>query len=234
MKIAIIAAMDKEYELLKDFKTDNPALELKVVKSGVGKVNAALCAHELIKDWGADLVISTGVGGAIGNGKRISSNGVTDEEMKQDVKVGDVVVAERAVYHDVYCGEEVAYGQVQDMPLYYEADKRIVEAAERLGEAMAGFPWGVIRKGLMVTGDWFVDTVEKAEAIRSKFGDATVIDMESAAIAQACYKHGKGFASIRMVSDTPLAGNNREQYDNFWAEAPKWIAESVKMIINKM
>ena len=120
------------------------------------------------------------------------------------------------------------------MPLYYEADKRIVEAAERLGEAMAGFPWGVIRKGLMVTGDWFVDTVEKAEAIRSKFGDATVIDMESAAIAQACYKHGKGFASIRMVSDTPLAGNNREQYDNFWAEAPKWLAESVKMIINKM
>ena len=87
---------------------------------------------------------------------------------------------------------------------------------------------------LMVTGDWFVDTVEKAEAIRSKFGDATVIDMESAAIAQACYKHGKGFASIRMVSDTPLAGNNREQYDNFWAEAPKWLAESVKMIINKM
>ena len=68
MKIAIIAAMDKEYELLKDFKTDNPALELKVVKSGVGKVNAALCAHELIKDWGADIVISTGVGGAIGNG----------------------------------------------------------------------------------------------------------------------------------------------------------------------
>ena len=45
MKITIIAAMDKEYELLKDFKTDNHALELKVVKSGVGKVNAALFAQ---------------------------------------------------------------------------------------------------------------------------------------------------------------------------------------------
>ena len=234
MKIAIIAAMDKEYELLKDFKTDNKALELKVVKSGVGKVNAALRTQELIKDWGADLVISTGVGGAIGDGKRISTNGATADEMTQEVKVGDVVVAERAVYHDVYCGEEIAYGQVQDMPLYYEADKRVGEAVERLGKRISGFPWGAIRKGLMVTGDWFVDTVEKAEAIRSKFGDATVIDMESAAIAQACYKHGKSFASIRMVSDTPLADNNRAQYDNFWGEAPEWLAESVKMIINEM
>ena len=238
MNIAILAAMDKEFALLHsqllDFSdsvivdsTDAKCLSVKIdshniilVKCGVGKVNAAVTACKLLSSESSarpDIIISTGVGGGFGDG----------------LNIGDVVIADRCAYHDVYCGSDVQYGQVMELPLYYKSET-LPAVAERFKEQKGGFPWGNVHVGLTVTGDWFVDSVAKAQDITSHFPDALMVDMESAAVAQVCFLNNVQYGSIRMVSDMPLGGDNRRQYDNFWNEAPQWLAESTFMLIRDL
>ncbi|MBR5440739.1 MAG: 5'-methylthioadenosine/S-adenosylhomocysteine nucleosidase, partial [Prevotella sp.] len=70
--------------------------------------------------------------------------------------------------------------------------------------------------GLIVTGDWFVDSREKMREIVGNFPDARAVDMESAAIAQACYLNKVPFISFRVVSDIPLRDTDASQYHDFW------------------
>ena len=81
-----------------------------LVKAGIGKVNAALAAQKAC-DAGADLVISTGLAGGI------------DTSLRQ----GDIVLAEKVCYHDVWCGEPNQRGQVQGLPLYFEPRPEMME-----------------------------------------------------------------------------------------------------------
>lgn len=210
MRIVLIVAMDKEYEELKNLNS----CDVMVVKGGIGKVNAALKAKEIIDEYRPDVIISTGVAGG-GHG----------------VNIGDVVVAEKSSYHDVYCGSEVKYGCVMGMPLYYESSQMILDAIDEIEKP----DFGKIHKGLIVTGDWFVDDISKAESIISKFPQALAIDMETAAIAQTCYKSNTAFCSIRAVSDLPLGGENRGQYDDFWGNGllNKYLSVP-RNIINKL
>ena len=70
--------------------------------------------------------------------------------------------------------------------------------------------------GLIVTGDWFVDTQEKMRDIIGHFPDAKAVDMESCAIAQTCYINKVPFISFRLISDIPLRDNKASQYHDFW------------------
>ena len=70
--------------------------------------------------------------------------------------------------------------------------------------------------GLIVTGDWFVDSRDKMRSIIARFPEAMAVDMESAAIAQACHTFGVGFISFRIISDIPLKDNKASQYFDFW------------------
>ena len=73
-----------------------------------------------------------------------------------------------------------------------------------------------IHSGLIVTGDWFVDSKEKMRSIVEKFPDAKAVDMESCAIAQTCYIHQVPFISFRVISDIPLRDTDASQYHDFW------------------
>ena len=73
-----------------------------------------------------------------------------------------------------------------------------------------------IHPGLIVTGDWFVDTKEKMSEIIGHFPEAKAVDMESAAIAQACYIYKVPFISFRVISDIPLRDTDASQYHDFW------------------
>ena len=73
-----------------------------------------------------------------------------------------------------------------------------------------------IHSGLIVTGDWFVDTKEKMREIIGHFPEAKAVDMESAAIAQTCYLMKVPFISFRVISDIPLCDTDASQYHNFW------------------
>ena len=191
MKIGMIVAMDKELKQLRPlFPEDKVILQ----KSGIGKVNAAIQTVEMIRQYKPDVIISSGCAG--GNG--------------DDVNVQDVVVSSELVYHDVYCGTAIdsttVYGQVQGLPARYQADPYLLEKALLTGA----------KPGLIVTGDWFVDSKDKMREIIGHFPEAKAVDMESCAIAQACYINKVPFISFRVISDIPLRDTDASQYHNFW------------------
>ena len=200
MKIGIIVAMDKELEQLRHVfgKESNHII---VNKCGIGKVNAALGAQKMINEFHPDCIISSGCAG--GNG--------------DDVNVMDVVVSSELCYHDVYCGtaidDKTIFGQVQGLPARFQADPVLLEKASQLSSHI-GTP--AIHPGLIVTGDWFVDSKDKAMEIVRHFPEAKAIDMESAAIAQTCYLHNVPFISFRVVSDIPLRDTDASMYHDFW------------------
>ncbi|MCM1108083.1 MAG: 5'-methylthioadenosine/adenosylhomocysteine nucleosidase [Clostridium sp.] len=201
MKIGVMVAMQSEYERLKarmGMTSDTGRLdngnELRLLQCGIGKVNAAVNAVQLIRDWQPDCVISTGVAGGID-----AVLGVTD-----------VVVGSRLAYHDVWCGEGNVYGQVQGLPAVFEANGALVEAAMAVkGESR-------LHSGLICTGDCFITDCEELQAVKRKFPEALAVDMESTAIAQACYLFGVPFLSFRVISDTPGCDGHQKQYENFW------------------
>ena len=182
--------MDKELQQLRPlFPEDKVILQ----KSGIGKVNAAIQTVEMIHEYKPDVIISSGCAG--GNG--------------DDINVQDVVVSTQLAYHDVYCGEAIGhsvYGQVQGLPARFEADAHLLRVAQQTGA----------KPGLIVTGDWFVDSKDKMREIIGHFPDAKAVDMESAAIAHACYIYKVPFISFRVISDIPLRDTDASQYHDFW------------------
>lgn len=78
-----------------------------------------------------------------------------------------------------------------------------------------------VKRGLIASGDQFVDSVESLAAIKEIYPEVMAVDMESAAIAQACYLKGVPFVSIRVISDTPGEADNSAQYASFWDDAPR-------------
>ncbi len=189
-------AMDKELRQLQEVFKNSDVL---VQKCGIGKVNAALGAQKMINEFHPDVIISSGCAG--GNG--------------DDINVQDIVVSSELCYHDVYCGKAIddttVYGQVQGLPARYQADSELLRKAISL-------PTSNIRlhPGLIVTGDWFVDSKDKMREIIGHFPEAKAVDMESCAIAQTCYINNVKFISFRVVSDIPLRDTDASQYHDFW------------------
>ena len=195
MKIGIIVAMDKELHQLRQLFSDG---NVRVEKCGIGKVNAALGAQRMINEFHPDCIISSGCAG--GNG--------------DDINIQDVVVSAELCYHDVYCGKAIddttIYGQVQGLPARYQADPHLLAKANALDCGVK------IHPGLIVTGDWFVDSKDKMRDIIGHFPDAKAVDMESCAIAQTCYINKVPFISFRVISDMPLHDTDASQYHNLW------------------
>jgi len=193
--------MDKELQQLQSLFTDG---SVEVRKCGIGKVNAALGAQQMISEFRPDVIISSGCAG--GNG--------------DDVNVQDVVVSTELCYHDVYCGTAIdhstQYGQVQGMPARFQADPMLLEVAINTHQPSPITHHPTLHQGLIVTGDWFVDSREKMREILGHFPEAKAVDMESAAIAQTCYRMGVPFISFRTISDLPLQDVDASMYHNFW------------------
>ena len=188
--------MDKELRQLQEVFKDSDVL---VQKCGIGKVNAALGAQKMINEFHPDVIISSGCAG--GNG--------------DDINVQDIVVSSELCYHDVYCGKAIddttVYGQVQGLPARYQADPELLRKAISLQT-----PNISLHPGLIVTGDWFVDSKDKMREIIGHFPEAKAVDMESCAIAQTCYINNVKFISFRVVSDIPLRDTDASQYHDFW------------------
>ena len=94
------------------------------------------------------------------------------------------------------------------MPARYKSPIDLVEKAKSVSPR--------VHAGLIVTGDWFVDSRDKMREIVGHFPEAAAVDMESAAIAQTCHIYNIPFISFRVISDIPLKDNNASQYHDFW------------------
>lgn len=203
MAIGIIGAMEEEIEWLygqmeKVHREDaaggvyySGTLEgrdIVLVRSGVGKVNAAIAAALLIERYRPELILCTGTAGGIGSGQRI----------------GDVVVGVELAYSDVEATafSRYVYGQVPRMPARYAAPEEHVNLARIIA---GGQTENRVAFGLITTADSFIGRQEAADFIRGRFPESLATDMESAAFAQTAYNFGVPFLAIRSVSD--IAGS---------------------------
>lgn len=227
MKIAILAAMDKEMALLESMLESAHATEAEGVKClegrignhdvvlarcGIGKVNAALGTLRVIRAHRPELVINSGVAGGAGG-----------------LGIGTLLVAGRVAYHDVWCGPGTSEGAADGYPLYFKPSARVLEVARRELGGIAGADFGLI-----ATGDRFISRREEVEEIRCVLPEAVALDMESAAIAQTCASEGVEFAIVRVVSDTPGEGENIEQYKDFWTRAPQTTFSALRTILGNL
>lgn len=189
--------------------------EVILQQCGVGKVNSAIGAVELIDCYQPDLLISTGVAGGVD----VSLNPL------------DVVVATSCTYHDVYCGKEIEYGQIMGLPAKFKAPEDLVTKALVLQDDTST---SKIVSGLTVSGEWFVDSREKMQQILQHFPDAIAVDMESCSIAQTCYIYNVPFVSFRIISDVPLKDDHASQYFDFWNSMAKGSFEITKAFLQQI
>lgn len=228
VKIGIIGALDEEISLLKDAAAVNNTTTIAgmvfyegvmegrnvvIVKCGVGKVNAGICANILISEFGCTMVINTGVAGSLDN----------------EIDIGDIVVSVDAVQHD-FDAEAVGFrkGEIPYTGIYaIPADETLRAAAsEAIREAVPDIR---VFEGRVCTGDQFISSQEQKEAIRSVFG-GSCCEMEGAAIAQACYLRNTPFVIIRSISDK-ADDSGSVDYETFLEQAAVNSAKVVQKMI---
>ncbi len=229
-KIGIIGAMQVEVDDLKNemtsVKTKNAGgleffegkldeTDVVIVRSGIGKVNAALCAQRLILEFGCTHIINTGIAGAMASG----------------LTTLDFVVSSDAVYHDmdaVYFGYKI--GQIPQMDVFsFKADQQMIEKAKEVFGTLEESKEHKIVEGRIATGDQFIaDSVTKKK-IADNFEPACV-EMEGTAIAHTCHVNKIPFVIIRCMSDTADDGS-KQKYDFNETVAAKMSAHLVEKLI---
>lgn len=224
MKIGIIGAMEVEVASLKEaMKVDRvvtkagmdfyegtlkemPAV---VVQSGIGKINAAICVQILADLFHVTHVLNTGVAGSL----------------NADLDIGDILVSEKAVQHDV---DVSALGYPLGKIPGIESREFMADAA--MADAVAAAcrqanPEIHVVKGCVASGDQFISDKAAKERIISEFhGDCA--EMEGAAIAQAAMLNGVPFVVVRAISDK-ADGSAQMDYPAFEAEAARHCANMV-------
>lgn len=224
--IGIIGAMDEEVAGLKaemevEGTLDAAAMtfvkgklvgkDVVVVRSGIGKVNAGICAQILVDRFGVDTLINTGIAGSL----------------DADIDIGDIVISTDAVQHDMDA-TRFGYerGQIPRLETFsFRADERLVEAAVAANQEAN--PTIHTFTGRVLSGDQFVADQDVKDTLVSLYGGKCT-EMEGAAIAQAAYLNHVSYVIIRAISDK--ADNSAVvDYPTFERQA---IEHSVKLVCN--
>ena len=230
-KIGIIGAMELEVEMLKS-KLQNTKVTSKarmefhegtlngvpvvVVRSGVGKVNAALCVQILADLFDVSHVINTGIAGSL----------------NAELNIGDILISVDAIQHDLdvrVFGH--ARGEVPSLGIReFYADKAMAELA--LQTCAEVNPEIHAKLGRVVSGDQFIcDKAVKDDLILEFHGDCT--EMEGASIAQGAYLNGIPFLVVRAISDK-ADGSAEMDYPTFERAAALHSAKLVEALVAKI
>lgn len=198
-RIGIIGAMEIEVTRLKEqmkvthtikkasmefFEGQLLGKDVVVVRSGIGKVNAAVCAQILVDEFEVEAIINTGIAGGI----------------HQDIEIGDLVISEDVLHHDMDAtgfGYEVGVIPQMDNSVFV-ANSKLVELAKQVcGEKIKEIRAQV---GRIVSGDQFISSQQKKIWLSDTFGGYCA-EMEGAAIAQVAYLNELPFLIVRAISD---------------------------------
>lgn len=227
MLIGIIGAMDEEITFLLDNIEDKQEITIAnclfvqgtlaqqnvvLLKSGIGKVNAAMATTIMCERFKPAFVINTG-----------SAGGFAEE-----LNIGDIVISDEVVHHDVdVTAFNYEYGQVPGMPVAFKADQQLIDRAEQIVARM-----DIQSKvGKIASGDAFISDPNRVALIHENITDIIAVEMEAAAVAQVCYQYQIPFVIIRALSD--IAGKESSiSFDQFLQQAAKnttqFIIEMVK------
>ena len=196
-KIGIIGAMEVEIASLKSamkvsrmlkkaqmefLEGELEGCQAVVVRSGIGKVNAAVCTQILVDEFGVDGVINTGIAGSL----------------KAEINIGDIVLSTDVLHHDMDAtGFGYSLGQIPQMDAFsFQADEQMRKLAKEVCEEVN--PEIRVFEGRVVSGDQFISSREVK--IKENF-DGCCTEMEGAAIAQTAYLNQIPFVIIRAISD---------------------------------
>ena len=187
-----------------------------IVKCGMGKVNAGICAQTLIDRFGCTRILNTGVAGSLDN----------------RIDIGDIVVSTDAVQHD-FDVEAIGFqkGEIPYTGLYaFPADKALHAAAAEAVRKAA--PEVQVFEGRVCSGDQFISTSKQKETIVSHFG-GLCCEMEGAAIAQVCYLNDTPYVAIRAISDKE-GDSQAVDFQTFAAEAAANCARIVQYMVENL
>ncbi|MDR3335483.1 MAG: 5'-methylthioadenosine/S-adenosylhomocysteine nucleosidase [Treponema sp.] len=232
--IGIIGAMEDEITMLR-LALENPRIETSggfdfytgdlgekpvvLLRSGIGKVNAAVGCALLIGTYRPELVINTGSAGGI----------------DPALQCGDVVISDGLVYHDVdVTAFNYAPGQIPGMPQVFPVPEDLITHAEQVVDALkqeqvlpATFNH---RRGLIGSGDVFMHEPERIAAVRRVFPDLKAVEMEGAAIAHTCFLFKVPALIIRSLSD--IAGTESPvTFSEFLPIASRHSGEIVRRLV---
>lgn len=224
-KIGIIVAMQEELEEVLKIMSDIEEKEIYgisfvdgkiekekvvVVKSGVGKVNAARTTQILIDKLDVTKVINVGSAGAL----------------NPSLNIGDIVIANKLIQHDF---DITAFnhkkGYITGVGDYIYCDENLINKFKKAENKLGNKAYN-IKTGTIASGDIFCTEINMKNKIYSKF-NADCVEMEGAAIAQVCYLDKIPFIVIRSISDSPN-GNNAIVFDEFVKLASKRCASILK------
>ena len=222
--LGIIGAMNEEVASLKE-KMDEVSIyraagmefcqgklqgrDVVVVRSGIGKVNGAICSQILADKFQVTKIINTGIAGSLRN----------------EINIGDIVLSKDTLQHDMDAtGFGYPAGQIPQMETsVFEGDTGMIEAAKECCAQVV--PDIGVHVGRVVSGDQFVSDKEKKKWLTETF-DGYCTEMEGAAIAQAAYLNHIPFLIIRAISDK-ADDSAIISYEEFEAKA---IEHSVKLV----
>jgi adenosylhomocysteine nucleosidase len=230
MKVAIIGAMDEEVSLLKsqidgcensvvagyEFSSGTiKGQNVILLKSGIGKVNAAVATTLLNQLYEPDYVINTGSAGGF----------------NKELNVGDVVISSEVRHHDVDVTIfDYEYGQVPQMPAAYIPDHKLVSIAQICGNKVTDKK---VVQGLIASGDSFMNDPERVVYVKDKFPALYAAEMEAAAVAQVCHIFNVPFVIIRALSD--IAGKEANiSFEKFLEVAAKNSAELIIEMVREL
>lgn len=230
-RIALIGAMDSEIELLKKdmkniksekigeieyFQGKLEGKDIVLLKTGVGKVNAAIGANTVIREYKVDKIIFTGVAGAIDN----------------SLNIADIVVSEDLVQHDV---DLTAFGRPAGLipgqeTVEFKADEKLKKVAYDSAVKVLGKD--KVKIGRIATGDQFIASKDKVNWIEKTF-NASAVEMEGAVVAQVAKTYGVPFVVLRAMSDK-ADGSATMVYEEFEILAADNSAKIVKEMLKNM
>lgn len=223
--IGIVVAMDEEREAIRELMIEPEIIQIYnlkfikgkiknrtciLIKSGVGKVNAARTTQVLLDNFNIEFVINVGAAGAV----------------NIMLEIGDVVIAKHVVQHDF---DITAFGHskgyITGVGDKVVCDLGLVSAFENMIKNMDERKFH-IKTGIVASGDIFCTDSEMKNKINKKF-NADVVDMECSAVAQVCYLDDVPFISIRCISDVP-DGRNATTFDENLELASKRCANLIR------
>ena len=226
--IGIIGAMEVEVAILKEKMEDVRIIKkasmdfyegiiagkkVVVVRSGIGKVNAGICAQILADVFSVDAIINTGIAGSL----------------NKNINIGDIVLSTDVVQHDMDAtGFGYRKGQIPQMPVFFfnEDDNLRRLAAEVCKEVNPDIQ---VFEGRIASGDQFVCDQDVKNRIVSEFS-AYATEMEGAAIGQAAYLNEIPFLVVRAISDK-ADGSAQMDYSEFEKAA---VDHSVRLTLNML
>ena len=208
IRLALGEAVIEEKALFKFYINELNGVKIVNVCCGIGKVNAALCAQNLIDHYKVDCILNTGIAGG----------------MNSEVKICDIVISDNVMYHDLLTRF------LENYPPYngrFTADSGLVESAVAACKACGTNNF----VGRIVSGEVFMTDGKLKEKIYSEF-EPYAIDMESAGIGHCAFLNNVPFVSIRCISDN-ADDESEMSFDQFEKIAAKKVADVVfKMIQN--